>query len=158
MPEIKPSTVVLILAVFACVALYVLGLGLSATDSFRAGHTASLTAQFQRLRDRFMKPRPVKPEELQASCTLASGKLIVQQGSSCRVTIQEAGARGRTVEVTPASGIVSLNFTPKTKPGLPVSEAPLKGPKKLDVMKEGGELVLACGSTGGAAPCQVLLR
>ncbi|MFL5345381.1 MAG: hypothetical protein ACJ8AT_11335 [Hyalangium sp.] len=158
MPEIKPSTVVLILAVFACVALYVLGLGLGATDNFRAGRTSTLTAEFQRLRDRFMKPRPVKPEELQADCTLTSGVLAVPQGSSCRVTIKEAGARGRTVEVAPASGSVSLNFTPKTQPGLPVSEDPLKGSKKLDVMKEGGELNIKCLSAVSGGLCQVRLQ
>ncbi len=158
MPAPKPFTVVLILAVFACAALYVLGVGLGATDNSRAGGTSMSKEERQRLRDRFIKPRPVKPEELQADCPLASGVLTVAQGKPCRVTIQEAGARGRTVEVAPASGGVSVNFTPKSKPALPVSEDPLKGPKKLDVMKEGGELVITCRSAVSGGPCQVRLQ
>jgi hypothetical protein len=158
MPAPKPFTVVLILAIFACVALYVLGLGLGATDNSRAGRTSMSKEERQSLRDRFIKPRPVKPEELQASCPLTNGVLAVPQGNSCRVTIEEAGARGRTVEVVPASGGVSLNFTPKSKPALPVSEDPLKGSKKLDVMKEGGELVLTCRSAISGGLCQVRLQ
>jgi hypothetical protein len=61
------------------------------------------------------------------------------------------------VEVAPTSGGVSFEFTPKSKPALPVSEDLLKEPKKLDVMKEGAELVITCRS-GGPALCRVLLR
>jgi hypothetical protein len=158
MPAPKPSTVVLILALFACVALYVLGVGLGATDNSGEGRTSMSKEERLRLRDRFIKPRPVKAEELQADCPLASGVLTVQQGRACRVIIQEAGARGRTVEVAPASGGVSMNFTPKSKPALPVSEDSLTGPKKLDVMKEGGELLITCRSAVSGGSCQVRLR
>lgn len=158
MPAPKPSTVVLILAVCACVALYLLGLGLGATDNSRAGRSSMSKEERQRLRDRFIRPRPVKADELRADCPLASGVLTVAQGKSCRVTIEEAGARGRTVEVAPASGGVSLRFTPKSKPALPVSEDPLKGPKKLDVMKEGGELTLTCRGAVSGGSCQVRLQ
>jgi hypothetical protein len=158
MPAPKASTVVLILAVFACVALYVLGAGLGATDDSRAGRSAMTKEERQRLRDRFIRPRPVKAEELRADCPMASGVLTVTQGNACRVTIEEAGARGRTVEVVPASGSVALKFTPKSKPGLPVSEDPLKGSKKLDVMKEGGELLLTCRIAVGGGSCQIRLK
>lgn len=158
MPAPKPSSVVLILAVFAIVALYVLGVGLGATDNSRAGRSSMSTEERQRLRDRFIKPRPVKAEELKAECPMASGVLTVAQGSACRVTIEEAGARGRTVEVVPAAGSVALKFTPKSKPGLPVSEDPLKGSKKLDVMKEGGELLLTCRIAVSGGACQIRLQ
>jgi len=165
MPAPKPFTVVLLLAVFACLALYVLGVGLGATDSSRAGRSSMSKEERQRLRERFIHPRPVKEEELKTDCPLTSGVLTVAQGRSCRVSIAEAGARGRTVEVAPAgpgSGGVSLEFTPTSKPALPVSEELLKGPKKLDVMKEGAELVFTCRNavSGGGQPglCQVRLR
>jgi hypothetical protein len=158
MPAPKPFTVVLILAVFACVALYVLGVGLGATDNSRAGQSSMSKEERQRLRDRFIRPRPVKAEELKADCPLASGVLTVEAGKSCRVSIAEAGARGRTVEVAPAGGGVSFEFTPKSQPALPVSEELLKGPRKLDVMKEGAELVITCRTAAGGGRCQVRLR
>lgn len=162
MPAPKPFTVVLILAVFACVALYVLGVGMGATDNSRAGRPSLSKEERQRLRDRFIKPRPVKVEELKADCPLATGVLTVDAGKSCRVTIAEAGARGRTVELAPAGGGVSFEFTPKSQPSLPVSEDLLRGPRKLDVMKEGAELVVTCRNamSGGGQPgrCQVRLR
>ncbi|HYH96783.1 hypothetical protein [Hyalangium sp.] len=164
MPAPKPFTVVLLLALFLCVALYVLGVGLGATDNSRAGRSSMSKGERQRLRDRFLKPRPVKAEELQADCPLSNGVLTVERGRSCRVTIAEAGARGRTVEVAPAgpgSGGVSFEFTPKSQPGLPISEELLTAPQKLDVMKEGAELVVTCrnAATGGGQPgrCQVRL-
>lgn len=162
MPSPKPGTVVLILAVFACVALYGLGVGLGATDRSGASRASLSKEERLRWRERFIHPRPVKTEELQADCPLTRGVLTVEQGRACRVTIAEAGARGRTVEVLPVSGGVSLDFTPQGKPALPVSEALLSQPQKLDVMKEGGELVLTCrnASAGGGQPghCQVRLR
>lgn len=154
----KPFTVVLILAVFACVALYVLGVGLGATDSSRAGRPSMSKEERQRLRERFIRPRPVKAEELKADCPLAQGVLTVEVGKSCRVTIAEAGARGRTVEVAPAGGGVSFEFTPKSQPALPVSEELLKGSRKLDVMKEGAELVITCRTAASGGRCQVRLR
>jgi hypothetical protein len=161
----KPSTVVLLLAVFACIALYVLGVGLGATDNSRAGRPSMSKEERGRLRDRFVKPRAVKAEELRTDCPFSQGVLTVEAGNACRVTVAEGGARPRTVEVAPAgpgSGGVSLEFTPKSKPGLPVSEELLREPKKLDVMEEGAELVLTCRNTisGGGQPgrCQVRLR
>jgi hypothetical protein len=158
MPAPKPFTVVLILAVFACVALYVLGVGLGATDNSRAGRSSMSKEDRQRLRVRFIKPRPVKAEELKTDCPLSQDVLSIEAGKSCRVTIAEAGARGRTLEVAPAGGGVSFEFTPKSQPSLPVSEALLKGPQKLDVMKEGAELVVTCQSAASGGRCQVRLR
>lgn len=160
MPAPKPFTVVLILAVFACVALYVLGVGLGVTDTSRSGRPSMSKEERQRLRERFIRPRPVNAEELQADCPLSQGVLTVQAGRSCRVTIAEAGALGRTLAVAPlgpGSGSVSFEFTPKSKPSLPVSEDLLREPRKLDVMKEGGELVLTCRSAGTGGRCQVRL-
>lgn len=158
MPAPKPFTVVLILAVFACVALYVLGVGLGATDNSRAGRSSMSKEERQKLRERLIRPRPVKAEELRTDCPLTNGVLTVEAGRSCRVTIAETGARGRTVELVPAGGGVSFEFTPKSQPSLPVSEALLKEPRKLDVMKEGAELVMTCQSAGSGGRCQVRLR
>jgi hypothetical protein len=165
MPAPKPFTVVLILAVFACIALYVLGVGLGATDNSRAGRSSMSKEERQALRERFIRPRPVKAEELETDCPLANGVLSVELGRACQVTIAEAGARGRTVEVAPAgpgAGGISFDYTPKGKPSLPVSENVLKEPKKLDVMKEGAELVITCrnalSSGGQPGLCRVRLR
>jgi hypothetical protein len=158
----KPFTVVLILAVFACVALYVLGVGLGTTDNSQAGKPSMSKEERQRLRDRFIKPRPVKAEELKADCPLINSVLTVEEGRSCRVTIAEAAAQGRTVELAPVGGGVSFEFKQTSKPSLPLSEALLKGPRKLDVMKEGADLVITCrnGSSGAPLPgrCQVRVQ
>ncbi len=153
----KPITVVLILAVFAIVALYVLGGGLGATDNTRSGRSPLSPEERTRWRERLMKPRPVKAEEVKAGCPFAGGVLSVEPGQSCRVTIEETGARARTVEVARAGGgTVSLAFTPKSKPALPLLVASLTGARKLDVAKEGAELVLTCAGTGPR--CQVRLE
>src|SRR4051812_32294191 len=112
MPAPKPLTVVLVLAVFACVALYVLGVGLGATDTSQAERSSTSKQERQSLRDRFIHPHPVKPEELKADCPLAGGVLTVAPGVPCRVTIAEGGM-ARTVEVlTVGPGIVAMQFTP----------------------------------------------
>src|SRR5262245_6308045 len=98
----KPSTVVLILAAFACVAMYVLGVGLGATDRSQQGRSSTSKEERQRLRDRFFPPRAVEGDELRTDCPLTQGVLTVEVGRSCQVTIAEAGARGRTLEVAPA--------------------------------------------------------
>jgi hypothetical protein len=158
MPAPKPLTVVLILAVFAIVALYVLGLGLGATDNSRAGRSPMSPEERTRWRERFIKPRPVKAEEVKADCPFASGVLSVEPGRVCRVIIEETGARARTVEVSRVgAGTVGLEFTPKSKPALPLSEDNLTGSRKLDVAKEGAELVVSCGAAGGQR-CQVRLQ
>jgi hypothetical protein len=152
----KPITVVLILAVFAIVALYVLGLGLGATDNSGSGRSPLSPEERTRWRERLMKPRPVKAEEVKASCPFAGGVLSVEPGQSCRVTIEETGARARTVELARVgAGIVAFAFTPKSKPALPLSVANLTGSRKLDVAKEGAELVVTCAGTGPR--CQVRL-
>jgi hypothetical protein len=161
----KPFTVVLLLAVFACVAFYVLGVGLGVTDTSQAGRPSLSKAERERLRERLLKPRPVKPEELQADCPLSSGVLLIELGRSCKVGISEAGARARTVEVAlagPGAGGVSLEFMSKAKPSLPVSVERLGEPRNLDVPREGAELTLTCRSavSGGGQPgrCRVRLR
>lgn len=159
----KPSTVVLLLAVFACVALYVLGLGLGATDRARPGRPSMSQQERQRLRERFIRPRPVQAEALSADCPLSDGVLSVQAGSTCRVEIAEAGGRLRTLEVAPEEpGSLALRFTPRGRPALPRSEERLREPVQLDVSGEGAELALTCrgAPSGGAQPgrCRARLR
>jgi len=157
MPAPKPSTVVLILVVFAIVALYVLGLGLGATDNTRSKSSPLTPEERGRWRERLIKPRPVKAEEVNADCPFSSGVLSVEPGRPCRVSIEEAGARARTVEVVRLGGSVGFAFTPKSKPALPLSVSNLTGSRKLDVAKEGAELVVSCAAVGGQR-CQVRLQ
>jgi hypothetical protein len=157
MPAPKPITVVLILLLFAIVALYVLGVGLGAADNSGSGRTTMSKQELAQLRERFIKPRPVKAEELTASCPLSGGVLSVAQGGSCQVSIEEAGARARTMEVKPVAGSLTLAFTPKSKHALELPVKPLTSARKLDVDKEGAKLVLTC-SAAGEQPCQVRLQ
>lgn len=165
MPELKPSTVVLILAVVLVVAVYVLGVGLGATDRSESRRQPAVTAEErQRWRERFLKPRPVEAEELSvregSSCKLAGQELSVTQGQTCRLVVAEDGLRGRTLEVVPQGALVSLDYTPAKGPALPVSEDNFGDAKRFDVMGEGGELEVRCvrSLTGSPALCRVLLR
>jgi hypothetical protein len=165
MPELKPSTVLLLLAVVVVVALYVLGVGLGATDPSEGRRRPAVTAeQRQAWRERFIKPRPVNADELKlaqgAPCTLAGQEVSVTLGQPCRLEVEEGGARGRTLEVVPQASLVALTFTPKSKPALVVTEDATANAKKLDVMKEGASLELRCvrGLTGSAALCRVRLQ
>lgn len=155
MPAPKPITVVLILVLFAIVALYVLGLGLGATDNSPPGRATMSKEELARLRERFIQPRPVKAEELSAGCPFSGGVLTLPQGSSCQVSIEEAGARARTLELVPVAGSLTLAFTPKSQHALSLPVRPLSGARKLEVDKEGAELVVACS---GGQGCQVRLR
>jgi hypothetical protein len=158
MPAPKPITVVLILVVFAIAALYVLGLGLGATDNTSSKSSPLTKDEQSRWRERLIKPRPVKAEEVKADCPFSSGVLSVEPGRPCRVSIEETGARARTVEIVrTGAGAVGFAFTPKSKPALPLKVDNLSGSQKLDVAKEGAELVVSCAAVGGQR-CQVRLR
>ncbi len=56
-----------------------------------------------------------------------------------------------------ARGRVGFAFTPKSKPALPLSVDNLTSARKLDVTKEGAELVVTCAA-GGGQRCQVRLQ
>ncbi|XXF77095.1 hypothetical protein P2318_29180 [Myxococcaceae bacterium GXIMD 01537] len=163
--NLKPSTVVLILVLVAVVALYLLGVGLGATDrSASSSQPAVSIEDRQAWRERFLKPRPVEADELKVQagspCTLVDQKLNVPLGSPCRVEVTAGGARARTLEVVPQAAFVSMTFTPRGKPALPVKEDSLSDAKKLDVMREGGDLEVSClrAAAGPTLPCGVQLR
>jgi hypothetical protein len=106
MAQPKPSTVVLILAVFACVALYVLGVGLDAQDRSAGGRPTMSKQEREALRERILgKPRPVEPEALKATgCEVSGGVVRVSPARECWLDISESGTRLRAVEVEPLAG------------------------------------------------------
>ena len=161
MSQPKPSTLLLILAVFACVMLYVLGVGLGAQDRSARGSTPMSKQERERLRERFIKPRPVAEEDLKATgCALAEGTVRVARGLPCRVDIAKAGARVRTVNVEPLSGSqVDVRLEPKGGPAVPASIDGLGERRGLDVPEEGATLSLTCTrGVGNTAECPVKLR
>jgi hypothetical protein len=163
MSQPKPSTILLILAIFACVALYVLGVGLGAQDhSSKGGGTPVSKEERQRWRERFVKPKPVAEEDLKATagCVLSEGTARVGRGLTCQVDIAKAGARVRTVNVEPLAGSrVNVRLEPKGGPSVPAKLDNLGERKGLDVPEEGATLSLTCTQTVGNAPeCQVKLR
>jgi hypothetical protein len=166
MPQPKPSTILLILAVFACVALYVLGMGLGAQDkSSRGGQARNPVSkeERERLRERFVKPRPVAAEDLRATnCALSDDTVRVRVGSKplCEVDIAESGARVRTVNVEPLSGSrVHVKLTPKGGPAVVATLDNLGERRGLDVPAEGATLTLTCTQpVGNTLECPVKLR
>lgn len=162
MSQPKPSTILLILAIFACVALYVLGVGLGAQDtSSKKGGTPVSKEDRQRWRERFIKPKPVADEDLKATgCVLSEGMARVGRGVTCQVDIAKGGARVRTVNVEPLAGSrVDVRLEPKSGPSVPAKLDNLGERKELDVPKEGATLSLTCTQTVGNTPeCQVKLR
>ncbi len=161
MSQPKPSTIVLILAVFACVALYVLGAGLGAQDRSAKGSNPISKEDRERWRERFVKPKPVAEEDLKTTgCVLSEGTVRVARGLACRVDIAKAGARVRTVNVEPLSGSqVDVRLEPKGGPAVPATIDGLDERRGLDVPGEGATLSLTCGrAAGNTAECPVKLR
>lgn len=162
MSQPKPSTVLLILAVVACVALYVLGVGLGAQDRSSGGGRVSVSKEERaRWRERFIKPPLVAEEDLSTTeCTLAGGTARVVRGRECEVLIAESGKRVRTVRVEPLSGSrVAVRLEPKGGPAVPASLDELGERRELDVPKEGATLSLTCTrGAGNTSECPVRLR
>lgn len=159
MPELKPIHVVLILAAFACVALYVLGVGLGATDPTAEGGKPAFTPEeLGRLRERFFKPRPVAPEELASeTCVLNGATLLVPAGGLCEVKVLESKSRARRLQVEPQRGAVDVTFLSLSRPSVPAKVEGLAKPRAFDVAREGGTLRLVCPSAF-APTCVVALR
>ncbi len=164
MPQPKPSTILLILAVFACVALYVLGMGLGLQDKSSrdgGGRNPVSKEERERLRERFVKPRPVADEDLRATgCALSDGTVRVSRGRACQVDIAKSGARVRTVNVEPLSGSrVDVKLEPKGGPAVPASLDDLGERRGFDVPEEGATLSLTCTQpVGNTFECPVKLR
>ncbi|PTL84219.1 hypothetical protein [Vitiosangium sp. GDMCC 1.1324] len=162
MPQPKPSTILLILAVFACVAMYVLGVGLGAQNQSSGGGGNPVSKEErERLRERFVKPRPVAEEDLKTTgCVLSGGTVQVAVGLTCQVDIAEKGKRLRTVNVEPLSGSrVNAELVPKGGPSVPATLKNLAERRELDVPGEGATLSLACTQPQpGASVCPVRLR
>src|SRR5688500_9621522 len=97
MPELKPIHAVLILAVAAIIALYVLGVGLGATDA--SSRKSSPSESARGLRERFLKPRPVAEEELATGCPLKNGILSVRGGATCEVDVKASDTRVRSLNL-----------------------------------------------------------
>ena len=157
MPELKPIHAVLILAIIAIVALYVLGVGLGATsDSPRAVDPA---ASAERLKERFLNPRPVTAEELATTCPFEDGALAVSRGAPCAVDVKASDARSRSMELVPRSpSSVKVEWVPRGKPSVPATFNTLDEAKELDVTKEGADLRVTCLVPASSLPfCELRL-
>jgi hypothetical protein len=142
----KPFTVVLILAVFACLALYVLGVGLGAQQGSSGGLSLDVKAQRARLRERFGKAPAVKDSELKAAgCALSERTARLAQGQTCQVDIAEAGTRLRRLELEPLAGSqVTVRLEPKGGPAVPSTLKSVSKRRELEVPGEGAVLRLTC--------------
>jgi hypothetical protein len=161
MDQPRPSTILLILAVFACVAMYVLGAGLGAQDRSSGSSNPMSKEERERWRERFVKPKPVAEEDLKTTgCVLSEGSVRVARGLTCRVDIAKSGARVRTVNVEPLSGSrVDVRLEPKGGPAVPASLDGLGERRGLDVPEEGATLSLTCTrGVGNTSECPVKLR
>jgi hypothetical protein len=154
----KPFTVVLILAVFACLALYALGVGLGAQQGSSGGLSLDVKAQRERLRERFGKAPAVKDSELTATgCAVSERTARLTQGQTCQVDIAKADTRLRRLELEPLAGSqVSVRLEPKGGPAIPTTLKRLRERRELEVPGEGAVLRLTCtGPVGGV--CTVRL-
>ncbi|NMO19413.1 hypothetical protein HPC49_22445 [Pyxidicoccus fallax] len=147
MPELKPIHAVLILAIVAIVALYVLGVGFGATSE--SPRRTKPSEHAQKLRERFLKPRAVTVEELDVGkgCTLTKGILSLRGGAACEVDVKAAEAKVRSLSlerIPEVAGPVTVEVTPRGKPSVPATFDPLKESKQLDVLEEGAGLKVTC--------------
>lgn len=161
MTEPKPTTLLLLLAALACVALYVLGVGLGAQQGPRASGVPVSKEERGRWRERFIHPGPVADEDMKATgCGLVSGTARVALGRPCQVDIAKSGARVRTLRVAPMAGSrVDLKLEPHAGPALPTTVKGLDARRDFDVPEAGSRLLLTCGRpVTGTSECQVTLR
>jgi hypothetical protein len=158
----KPITVVLILAVFACVALYVLGVGLGVQDRSEPGSSPLSEEVLKRWRDRLFSPEAVAPGELRAvsGCALSAGRVEVVRGRECQVDIGESDARLRVLEVEPLGGsAVDLRLEVKGRVPVEIPVEELDESTSFHVLGSGATLTLECRRpTGTPARCRVRLR
>lgn len=157
MPELKPIHAVLILAIFAIVALYVLGVGLGATG--KAPGAVDPAEEGQKLKARFLKPREMKEEELATACPFKDGVLSVPLAAACAVDVKASDSRSRSLELTPRpASSVKVEWTPRGKPSVPATFDTLDEAKKLDVTREGADLKVTCRAPPPSLPaCELRL-
>ncbi|KFA89002.1 hypothetical protein [Archangium violaceum] len=161
MSQPKPSTVLLILAVVACVALYVLGVGLGAQVRSPGGGSSVSQEERVRWRERFIKPPRVAEEDLSATdCTLTGGTVRVVRGRECQVAIARSDERVRTVNVEPLSGSrVDVRLVPVGGAAVPARLEGVDERRELDVPEEGATLTLTCTvAARNTSECPVRLR
>lgn len=162
MAQPKPSTVLLILAVFACVALYVLGAGLGAQDRTGSGQAGMSEQERKELRTRlFGDPPSVAPGALTATtgCTLSGDRVQVARGRPCVVDVAEADERLRTLEVEPLGGsVVDLRLEMKGRVPVAIPVDELDEAQEFNILGSGATLTLECRSPSGVGGCPVRLR
>jgi hypothetical protein len=144
MAELKPSTVVLILALVALVVFFVVGVGLSVSGDKPAPSSEERLALREKL---FGKPKAVERSELTASGCLGDVKQPrVARNGTCRLEVAKADAALRSMKPATRDGM-KLVFTPRGRASTPISvdlRAGKDNEVDLSVPKDGGELVLTC--------------
>lgn len=162
MPQPKASTIVLLLALFACVALYVLGVGLGVQDETPSGESGMSEQERKNLRTRiFGAPPSVAPGALTATsgCVLSGGRVQVVPRSPCVVAVAESDERLRTLEVEPLGGSVvdlRLEFKGRVPVAIPVDE--LDEAQEFNVLGSGATVTLECRTPSAVGGCPVRLR
>lgn len=148
MPELKPIHAVLLLGIFVIIALYVLGVGLGATDA--SSRKESPSESVKGLRERFFKPRPVTAEELAITgCALKNGILSMPGGATCEVDVKASDTKVRSLSLELVSEVpapMKVELTPRGKPSVPATFDPLEESKALDITEEGAGLKVRCGA------------
>ncbi|QSQ23062.1 hypothetical protein JY651_49610 [Pyxidicoccus parkwayensis] len=143
MPELKPIHAVLILVLIAIAALYVLGVGLGATG--KSPSAIDPMEEARTLKARFLKPRPVKAEELATACSFTDGALAVPRAATCTVDVKASDTRSRSLGLTPrGASSVKVEWVPRGRPSVPATFNTLDEAKTLDVTQEGADLKVTC--------------
>ncbi|MBM7116789.1 hypothetical protein [Archangium primigenium] len=153
----KPVTVLLLLGVFACVTLSLLGVGLGA----RGGGPPLSPEARERWRERLLRPGPVARADMAVTgCGRTGDTVRVEPGRPCQLEIARAGARVRTLELEPLSGgRVDVRLEPHEGPALPATVKDVTGRRGFDIPGAGARVRLTCTRPVAAtAECPVSLR
>jgi hypothetical protein len=164
MPQPKPSTVLLILALFFCVALYVLGVGLGAQDKTSSEDSGMSEQERKDLRTRlFGEPSSVTPGALKAKagCSLFGDLVQVsrEQGIRCVVDIAESDERLRTLKVEPQGGsVLKLELEMKGRAPVTITVEELKDSQEFNLLGAGATVTLECKTPVALGGCPVRLH
>jgi len=154
----KPAVLLLLLAVFALLAFFVLGVGLGAGDKPPPSREEKLA-----WRDKlFGAPSPVLPAELELKPPCAGTPALsrVPAGESCQIQVGSAKARLRKLTAT-SRDVVRLVYTSNGRVHTPIQvrlEGGSQRKAELTVQNAGGVLELSCEHPTSPLGCLVSLQ
>lgn len=146
---VSPKLLVVLVAALAALSVAAGVMGAVGTSSVSLVSPPTWLKSFGGL---IATPRPVQTQDIgrsspgECSQLLAGTPLTMTQSLSCKLDIQEASDRVRTLSLQSLSGKVEVVYVPSDQPRLEPEPGAVKDGVTLQVPKDGGTLTLTCDS------------